>query len=111
MATQEKNGENEYTLKDVSKGFLSDECFTPGKPPRNTQPTFAKQLVRVDGKDCFPKTDNTEFHPTILEKLVERNRQFWIIKPGKDDYMLHDIYKNYSVSGESYNPKDHVHSK
>lgn len=103
-----KSKENEYVLKDVPRSFLSDECHTRGNLPRVTQPTFGKYLVRLDAKSDYLNY-KIEVHPTILDKWVYHHRHEWVPKPGRNDHLIYDNFKKFSIDRVEYNPKKLFH--
>lgn len=90
----------DYYLKDVNQNQRSSQEFTPLSLPRVTQRNLAKFCAPIEYKENEKLADlNIDYsvNPQLLERWTDNARAYWVDKPGKNDYFLHDIFKKYSV--------------
>ncbi|KAF7268949.1 hypothetical protein GWI33_017978 [Rhynchophorus ferrugineus] len=96
----------DHVLKEMPKIQRDSPQFTPDSLPRVTQNTlgiFCSPIEYQDG-ETPDKIEVESVHPTIMNKWINEKRAYWVEKPGKDDFFLHDMVKKYSVETDTYNP-------
>ncbi|XP_050295120.1 uncharacterized protein LOC126735208 [Anthonomus grandis grandis] len=96
----------DYVLKEQPKIARSSAQFTPDSEPRVTQTSlgiFCAPVEYPEG-ETPAKVQLSSPNPKILEKWAKDDRAWWVPKPGKDDFFIHDMYKKYNVTMGSYNP-------
>lgn len=89
----------DYTLKDVNQSQKSSQEFTPDSLPRITQTNlgvFCAPLQYQDNEKLTNVDAKFSVNSQLLEKWTDQAKAFWVDKPGKNDYFLHEIYKKYS---------------
>lgn len=52
--------------------------------------------------DTRPTID--ELDEAVIDKMVNRDKAFWVDKPGANDYTLHDAYYSYGIFAEVIQP-------
>ncbi|XP_063910329.1 uncharacterized protein LOC135127699 isoform X2 [Zophobas morio] len=90
----------DYVLKDVNQNQRSVQEFTPIALPRITQSNLLKYCAPIDYQENEKLSDlkiDHSVNPQLLERWTDNVRAYWVDKPGKNDYFLHDIFKKYSV--------------
>lgn len=99
----------DYILKEVTKSLQSSAQFTPDALPRVTQSNIGKFCFPIEyGDDEVPeKKPPVKLEPVIREKMTEDARASWVVEPGKDDFLIHDVCRKFSVleSPKSYDPR------
>lgn len=45
-----------------------------------------------------------ELDEAVIDKMVNRDKAFWVDKPGANDYTLHDAYYSYGIFAEVVQP-------
>ncbi|XP_022915777.1 uncharacterized protein [Onthophagus taurus] len=97
----------DYALKRVTGNVLSCREFTPEGQLRVTLPEIAKFVVPVAPTvhDEPPEVLYKEVNPEVVDKWVKYDRAEWVVKPGEDDYFLHDVCRKYSQEKENYDPR------
>lgn len=88
-----------HEIRDIPRTLLSSQEFTPCGNIRITLPEIGKQAVPVEAKDSDPppRAAFQPVNPTVVNSWVNRDRQEWVVRPGKDDYFLQEMYKKYNV--------------
>lgn len=90
----------DYVLKSVNQNQKSAQEHTPFAPPRITQSSLSKFCYPVEYQENERLSDNVkldEVNSKVLERWTDKARADWVTAPGKDDYLLHDVFKKYSV--------------
>ncbi|XP_072930286.1 uncharacterized protein [Epargyreus clarus] len=84
----------------------TDESLAPGQPPRLTQQTIGKFLQPLTRElvEVPPRPTVDELPDAVIEKMVERDKAFWVDKPGANAYTLHDAYYKYGMTTEMVKP-------
>ncbi|KAG5896768.1 hypothetical protein JTB14_008344 [Gonioctena quinquepunctata] len=94
----------DYMLRDVTKSLSSSSQFTPDSMPRVTQTNLGKFCFPIEYRDDeIPEKTSVEFEPIIIEKMTKEARASWVPSPGKDDFLVHDVCKKYSVNQNTLN--------
>jgi hypothetical protein len=90
----------DYVLRDVNQNQRSCQEFTPVALPRVTQSNLRKFCapVQYQENETLANLDiDYSVNPQVLERWTNNARAFWVDKPGKNDYFLHDMCKKYTV--------------
>ncbi|XP_044253338.1 uncharacterized protein LOC123004234 isoform X2 [Tribolium madens] len=90
----------DYVLRDVNQNQRSAQEFTPVALPRITQSNLGKFCAPIQYQENEKLANlNIDYsvNPQVLERWTDNARAFWVDKPGKNDYFLHDLFKKYSV--------------
>lgn len=89
----------DHVLKDIPRSLLSSQEFTPSGKIRVTLPEIGKHMVPIEVKqaDLPTQVPFKEVNAAVVKTWVARDRYNWLIKPGKEDYMIHDVFKKYNV--------------
>ncbi|XP_064215052.1 uncharacterized protein LOC103313005 [Tribolium castaneum] len=90
----------DYVLRDVNQNQKSAQEFTPVALPRITQTNLGKFCAPIQYQENEKLSNlNIDYsvNPQVLERWTDNARAFWVDKPGKNDYFLHDLFKKYSV--------------
>ncbi|CAG9856196.1 unnamed protein product [Phyllotreta striolata] len=99
----------DYRLEEINKRLLSSHLFTPNGELRITQPTIGKHCVPIHYRDDeardLSRVSRRKPHPKILEKFMFNEKYSWVTAQGKDDFLIHDMYKKYTVKSPSYDPR------
>ncbi|XP_023941804.2 uncharacterized protein LOC112048502 [Bicyclus anynana] len=97
---------NKYALDRVSGTVRTNESLTPGQPARLTQPSIDKFLRPLTREldEVPPRPTIQELSDTVIDKMVQRDKAFWVDKPGANAYTLHDAYYNYDMVTEKVLP-------
>ncbi|XP_012548922.2 uncharacterized protein LOC101746303 isoform X2 [Bombyx mori] len=95
-----------YVLDNVSSTVLTDESLTPGRPPCLTQRTIGKFLQPLTRElaEIPPKPTIDELPGPVIERMVQKDKAFWVDKPGSNAYVLHDAYNSYGMTTETVIP-------
>ncbi|XP_021186968.2 uncharacterized protein LOC110373870 [Helicoverpa armigera] len=88
-----------YALADVSRTFTNDECMSSCRAPFLTQHSIAKYLVPLtkELQEVPLRPTISELPDAVIEHVVQRDKAFWVDKPGLNDYTIHDAYYNYGM--------------
>ncbi|XP_039764067.1 uncharacterized protein LOC120636588 [Pararge aegeria] len=97
---------NKYALDEISPTITADESLTPNQPPRLTQKTVNKFLrpLTKELDELPPRPTINELPETVIDKMVLKDKAFWVDKPGSNSYTLHDAYYNYGMTTEKVLP-------
>ncbi|KAG6449109.1 hypothetical protein O3G_MSEX005888 [Manduca sexta] len=97
---------DKYILDDVTMTILTDEALTPGRPPCLTQKTIGKFLQPLTRElvEVPPRPTIDELPDAVIENMVQKDKAFWVDKPGSNAYTLHDAYYNYGMTTEMVKP-------
>lgn len=96
----------DYVIKNVTNSLQSSAQFTPDSLPRVTQPNLAKFCYPVEYEDDeVPELKFTEIEPSIFNRMTNEAKALWLPAPGKDDFLLHDVYKKYSKPPQNYDAR------
>ncbi|KAJ0183815.1 hypothetical protein K1T71_000238 [Dendrolimus kikuchii] len=95
-----------YALDKVSLTVLTDEALTPGRPPCLTQSTIGKSLQPLTRElvEVPPRPTIEELPDAVIENMVQKDKAFWVDKPGTNAYNLHDAYYKYGMTTEMVLP-------
>lgn len=106
MLTLPPRPPKDYIIKDVTDSLQSSAQFTPDSLPRVTQPNLAKFCSPVEYRDDeVPEKKIIEIKPSILNKMTNEAKALFLPSPGKDDFLLHSIFRKYSKPPQSYDPR------
>ncbi|XP_022126182.1 uncharacterized protein LOC111000884 [Pieris rapae] len=97
---------DKYAIDDISLTVKTDESLTPGRPPVLTQQTVGKFLQPLTRAlvEVPPRPTIDELPDAVIDKMVKRDKAFWVDKPGANAYTLHDAYYNYGMTTEKVLP-------
>ncbi|RZC39691.1 hypothetical protein BDFB_011595 [Asbolus verrucosus] len=90
----------DYVLRDVNQNQRSCQEHTPTALPRITQTSLAKFCapVQYQENEKLASLDiDVSVNRQVLERWTDKARAFWVDKPGKDAYFMHDIFNKYTV--------------
>ncbi|GJQ88031.1 hypothetical protein Trydic_g12955 [Trypoxylus dichotomus] len=89
----------DYVIKEIPRSLISSQEFTPNREVRVTLPEIGKHAVPIPVQKCdLPtKIPFKEVNPAIVKAWVTKDRYNWLVRPGKEDYFIHDVYKKYVV--------------
>ncbi|XP_053624053.1 uncharacterized protein LOC128682984 [Plodia interpunctella] len=97
---------DKYVLDNATLTICTDESLTPGRPPRLTQKTIGKFLQPLTRElvEVPPRPTIGELPDAVINRMVQKDKAFWVDKPGANAYTLHDAYYNYGISTEMVKP-------
>ncbi|XP_026727951.1 uncharacterized protein LOC113494030 [Trichoplusia ni] len=97
---------NNYGIVNVSPTLITSEAVTPGRPPYLTQKAVGKFLEPLTKElmEVPPRPTIDELDEAVIDKMVNRDKAFWVDKPGANDYTLHDAYYSYGIFAEVIQP-------
>ncbi|CAF4746313.1 unnamed protein product [Pieris macdunnoughi] len=97
---------DKYAIDDVSLTVKTNESLTPGRPPVLTQQTVGKFLQPLTRAlvEVPPRPTIDELPDAVIDKMVKKDKAFWVDKPGSNAYTLHDAYYNYGMTTEKVLP-------
>ncbi|XP_045784023.1 uncharacterized protein LOC123880126 [Maniola jurtina] len=97
---------DKYALDEVSPTVTTDESLTPNQPAHLTQRTINKFLrpLTKDLDEVPPRPTINELTDAIIDKMVQKDKAFWVDKPGANAYTLTDAYYNYGMTTEKVLP-------
>lgn len=92
----------DYVLKDVSLNQASAEEITPTGLPRATQHSIKKYCYPVPADDNEPAdvTQIEKLNDQVLNKWTKDAKAEWVDKPGKNAFLVTEMYNKYSVTVE-----------
>ncbi|XP_026763002.1 uncharacterized protein LOC113521613 [Galleria mellonella] len=97
---------DKYVIDDVALTVRTNEALTPGRPPSLTQQTIGKLLQPLTRElvEVPPRPTIDELPDAVIDHMVQRDKAFWVDKPGTNAYTLHDAYYNYGMTTEIVKP-------
>ncbi|CAH0578124.1 unnamed protein product [Chrysodeixis includens] len=97
---------NNYEIVDVSPTLITSEPLLPGRPPCLTQRAVGKFLEPLTREliEVPPRPTIDELDDAVIDNMVERDKAFWVDKPGANAYTLHDAYNSYGIGAEVLKP-------
>lgn len=92
----------DYIIKDVQNHLQSSSVITPTQNIRVTQPNLAKHCSPIEYNEGDVVTPQIKkVHKKVIENWVDKNRAWWVDKPGQNAKFLHDLHKNCKYSSAS----------
>ncbi|XP_013189036.1 uncharacterized protein LOC106133751 [Amyelois transitella] len=96
----------QYVLDRAPLTVCTDESLTPGRPPRLTQNTIGKFLQPLTRElvEVPPRPTISELPDAVIDRMVQKDKAFWVDKPGLNAYTLHDAHYNCGMTSEKVQP-------
>ncbi|KAK9753506.1 hypothetical protein QE152_g2055 [Popillia japonica] len=90
----------DYKIKEIPRSLVSSQEFTPHGKVRITLPEIGQHAVPipVQKSDLPTQVPFKEVNPAVVKRWVNRDTYNWLVRPGKDDYFIHEMYKKYNVT-------------
>ncbi|CAH0547351.1 unnamed protein product [Brassicogethes aeneus] len=105
MFTLPQRPPKDYKLKEFRKLQRSGDAFDPCALPRVTHKNFGIFCEPIEYKDNeVPDIKYEPTNPALLGRWANKERAWWVTKPGIDDKFVHDLFKKYNV--ENAKPVD-----
>ncbi|XP_045542050.1 uncharacterized protein LOC106719749 [Papilio machaon] len=97
---------DKYDLTGISLTVRTDESLTPQRPPCLTQRTVGMYLRPLTREldEVAPKPYIDDLSNIVIDKMLQKDKAFWVDKPGANAYTLHDAYYNYEMTTERIKP-------
>ncbi|CAK1588174.1 unnamed protein product [Parnassius mnemosyne] len=95
-----------YALNNVSLTVRTDDSLTPGCPPCLTQKTVGLYLQPISRElaEMPPRPTIDDLPDAVIDRAVQKDKAFWVDKPGANAYTLHDAYNYYGMTTEVIKP-------
>lgn len=84
--------------------YTSSDLFRPYDPPRQTQTSVAKYIVRADGHDLEYTDRDTYVPDIILNQWTNKNKETWLPRVVEDGVKIHDVFHKYGQQYD-FNPQ------
>ncbi|XP_068618968.1 uncharacterized protein [Battus philenor] len=97
---------DKYALGNVSLTVRTDESVIPQRPPCLTQQTIGMYLQPLTRQlaEIAPRPTIDDLPDAVIDKMVQKDKAFWVDKPGANAYVLHDAYYDYEMITETARP-------
>ncbi|KAM3968543.1 uncharacterized protein ACR2FA_011469 [Aphomia sociella] len=97
---------DKYVVDNASLTVRTNEALTPGRPPCLTQETIGKFLQPLTRElvEVPPRPTIDELPDAVIDNMMQKDKAFWVDKPGANAYTLHDAYYNYGMTTEIVKP-------